>query len=85
MRRNLCMWALIGLFVACGWVLIGMVLGPAYNLGRSTILSITAPASFLGRRFPLTWYWFIVLNAATYAVVGLGAELFRHHVPEERL
>jgi hypothetical protein len=79
MGRNICIWALIGLFVACCWAVVGIALGPGYNLGRSTIVSITAPASFLGRGFPLTVYGFAFLNAAVYAVVGLGAELFRQH------
>jgi len=38
---------------------------------------ITAPASYLGRRAPLAFYWFILLNAAMYAVVGLGTEFLR--------
>ena len=79
MGRNICTWALTGLFVACCWVLVGVALGPGYNLGHSMIVSITAPASFLGRRLPLTFYWFILLNAAVYAGIGSGAELFRQH------
>lgn len=81
MRRNICVWALIGFFVACCWVLVGITLGPGYNLGHWTVVSITAPASVLGRKFPLVFYWFVLLNAAMYGVVGLGAEWFRkqHH------
>ena len=77
MGRNIGAWALVGFIVACCWVVIGMVVGPSYNLGRSTLVSITAPASFLGRRVPLTFYWFILLNAVVYAVVGLGTEVLR--------
>jgi hypothetical protein len=79
MGRNIGIWTLIGFIVACGWVGIGIALGPSYNLGHSTLVSITAPASLLGRRVPLTFYWFILLNAATYAVVGLGTEFLRRH------
>ncbi len=77
MGRNIGIWALIGFVVACCWVGIGIVVGPSYNLGRSTLVSITAPASFLGRRAPLTFYWFVLLNAAMYAVVGIGTEVLR--------
>lgn len=77
MSRNIGIWALVGFIVACGWALIGMALGPNYNLGHSTLVSITAPASYLGRSVPLTVYWFILLNAAIYAVVGLGTEFLR--------
>jgi len=79
MGRNIGIWTFIGFIVACGWVGIGIALGPSYNLGHSTLVSITAPASLLGRRVPLTFYWFILLNAATYAVVGFGTEFLRRH------
>ena len=77
MSRNIGIWALVGFVVACCWVVIGIVIGPSYNLGHSALVSITAPASFLGRKAPLTFYRFILLNASMYAVVGLGTEVLR--------
>ncbi len=77
MSRKIGIWALVGFIVACCWVAIGVVVGPSYNLGRSTLVSITAPASFLTRRVPSTFYWFVLLNTAVYAVVGLGTEVLR--------
>ena len=77
MIRNVGTWALIGFIVACCWVVIGIAVGLSYNLGHSTLVAITAPASFLGRRVPLSFYWFILLNAAIYAMVGLGTEFLR--------
>ena len=77
MSRNIGIWALIGFIVACCWVVIGIAVGSSYNLAHSTVVSITAPASFLGRRVPLSFYWFILLNAAIYAAVGLGTEFLR--------
>jgi hypothetical protein len=68
MSRNIGIWALIGFIVACCWAVIGIALGPSYNLGHPTLILITAPASYLGRRVPLTSYWFILLNTAMYAV-----------------
>jgi len=57
-----------------------MVAAPNYNLGRWTVAAITAPASLIGRAIPLAYYWFILLNAAAYALIGLAAELlWRHH------
>ena len=77
MSRNVGMWALIGFIVACCWVVIGIAVGPNYNLGHSTLVAVTAPTSFLGRRAQLSFYWFILFNAAIYAVVGLGTEFLR--------
>jgi hypothetical protein len=58
-----------------------MAIAPNTNLGRSLVVAITAPASLLGRRLPLAYYWFILLNGAIYAFAGVVAELLRrqHH------
>lgn len=75
MKRRIGLWALSGLAVACCWVIAGVVIPPTYNFGRWTVAAITAPASLIGRAIPLAYYWFILLNAAAYAVIGLAAEL----------
>ena len=55
MSRNIGIWVLIGFIVACCWAVIGIALGPSYNLGHSTLVLITAPASYLGRSAPLSF------------------------------
>ena len=77
MKRRIGLWALIGLAVAFFWFVVGLFTWPNYNLGRSVFVAITAPASLIGRTMPLAYYWFILLNAAIYAFVGLAAELLR--------
>ena len=53
---------------------------PNPALGRSAIVAITAPASLIGRKMPLAYYWFILLNAAIYALFGLATELLRRPI-----
>ena len=77
MKRRISLWLLIGVAVACCWVLVGMFAGPSYNLGRSAIVAITAPASLLGRRMPLGVLRFILLNGGLYAIAGFAIELLR--------
>jgi hypothetical protein len=77
MKRRIAMWALAGFTVAFFWFIIGLFTWPDYNLGRSVFVAITAPASLLGRAIPLAYYWFILLNAAIYALIGSTAELLR--------
>jgi hypothetical protein len=72
MMRAIVYWALAGFVVAWGWVMFGARPGFHTNFGEWTIVAVTAPASILGHRMPETWYQFILLNAAVYAVVGLG-------------
>ena len=77
MNRRISLWLLIGITVACCWVLVGMFAGPSYNLGRSTIAAVTAPASLLGRRIPLGVLQFVLLNGVLYAITGFAIELLR--------
>ena len=84
MTRRLGLWALVGLIVACCWVIIGMTVAPHYNLGRSTFVLVTAPASYVGRKIPLAFYWFILLNAVAYVIVGLAAEGFSRALRHNR-
>lgn len=77
MNRRISFWFVIGIVVACLWVLVAYAAGPSYNLGRSTLVAVTAPASLVGRSIPLAMPWFILLNGALYAGVGFAAELLR--------
>lgn len=78
MNRRLGLWALAGSAVGFLWVLFVFITPPPhYNLDRWTVFAITAPVSII-RHKPVTWYEFIVLNAAAYSLVGLALEPFRH-------
>ncbi len=83
MKRRISLWALSGFAVAFGWFIIGLVTWPNYNLGHSPLVAITAPASLLGRAMPLQFYWFILLNAAIYALIGLATEVLRRQVSSQ--
>ncbi len=80
MKRRLALWSLAGFIVACGWTLFVMAKAKPIAFGRElwAIIEITAPASLL-RHFPLKYYWFILLNAFIYLLVGLGIELLRRN------
>lgn len=78
MKRRIGFWAMVGLAVASAWVIIGLLTWPHYNLGQWTITAITAPSALVGRMMPLSYYWFILLNGVSYAVVGLATELVCH-------
>ena len=87
MLRRIGLWALCGLAVALIWALVFYVLGPSNGqypnqfavlqyLGHSAVLSVTVPSlALLGRHWAITWYWSLMINAATYAMAGLAVEL----------
>lgn len=78
MTRRIAWWALAGFLIACGWVVFFWVTPFHTHVDHTlwTIVEITAPASLL-RTLPMKYYWFIVLNAAAYSLVGVCAELVR--------
>ena len=84
MKRRITLWALVGFAVAVFWFIFGLLTWPNHNLGRSILVVVTAPASLLGRTMPLAYYWFILLNAAVYALAGFAAELLRSSVVRHR-
>jgi hypothetical protein len=84
MKKRIALWALTGVAVAILWFVVGLFSWPNYNLGRSMIVAITAPASWIGRSMPLAYYWFILLNGAMYALAGFTVELLRLSVVRQR-
>jgi hypothetical protein len=77
MTRRLVFWALTGFVVAWGWVMFGAGPGFGANFSRWIVVQVTAPASLVGQRMSMTWFQFMVLNAAIYGVLGLGIEAGR--------
>lgn len=84
MNRRLTYWSLAGFVVACGWVLFMAVIPKTFVLGNAlrNLIVVTAPAALLGR-FPLKYYWFVLLNAAAYYMVGLAIETLRRSLAHQ--
>ncbi len=83
MKRRIAIWASVGFLIACGWVLYTFVV-PFDFLDRSlrqpVVLAaafVTCPISYLGRHFPLHFWWVPPINAATYALIGVIVETLR--------
>jgi len=82
MNRRIVLWMLFGFMLACCWVVVAALVPHTYNLGfwmreHWTVAAITAPASLLGQRMPLSAVWFVLLNGGVYAMTGLTIELLR--------
>ena len=77
MRRRISLWALCGAVVASCWVLYSLANWPTLGSAYRPAVEITAPASLLGRSIPLAYYWFILLNAVVYALVGTAVDPLR--------
>jgi hypothetical protein len=81
MKRRIAIWAGAGFFVACCWVLYTFMTPPERLLMtlREPFVEFlgyaSCPIAFAVRRFPLHFWWVPVINAATYALLGLIAEM----------
>ena len=77
MKRRISLWALCGAVVASCWVLYALATWPTLGIAYRTAVEITAPASLIGRSVPLAYYWFILLNALVYALLGVAVDPLR--------
>ncbi len=90
MKKLIALWAFAGLGVAVCWAFIAATVGLRYDFNHSMLQAITIPLSSIGRAraIPMTYYEVILLNAITYALIGLAIEPFwraigSHHRPEK--
>ena len=81
MKPRIAIWASVGFLVACGWVLYTFLVPPEQLLTSMSqplveaIAYASCPLIFATRHFPLQFWWVPPINAATYALIGLVAEL----------
>lgn len=86
MTRRIALWSLVGFVVACAWVVFTMSVKPATMLQLEheryfrSVVDITLPVAMLDH-YPLKYFWVVVLNALTYALVGFAIELLWRHSP----
>lgn len=80
MKQRLTLWSLGGFIVASGWVLLFANLPKRYVISHAllNVIDITAPAALLGR-FPLKYYWFVLLNTLVYFSFGMMIEVWRRY------
>jgi|HubBroStandDraft_6_1064221.scaffolds.fasta_scaffold08731_6 hypothetical protein len=85
MKRWVAIWAGLGFLIAGCWVVYTFVTPPeslGMNLRQPVVqaaLYLTCPISYvaLHSHYPISWRLFLLINAATYAVVGLMLDVFR--------
>ena len=80
MKTRVSVWAAVGFLVAACWATY-LFVSPASTANPilQTAAELTQPIAFASFhfRFGISFYWAIVANAATYALVGLIVETIR--------
>ncbi len=78
MKLRIAIWTSVGALVVVFWTLYISATLPA-PLGTLWALAyLTCPVA-LARHYPLSFYFVLLANAATYALVGTGVETMRRH------
>jgi hypothetical protein len=84
MKSRIAIWAAVGFLVAGCWGIYAFVTPPGTMLVHlreplvQVAMHLTCPISYLGRHYPIQLWSVLLINAATYALVGLVLEAFRH-------
>ena len=83
MRSRVALWASAGFLVAACWAVYASVSSPEFFLTSlreplvKAALYLSCPVSYAGRYFPIQLWRVLLINAATYAVIGFVIEAFR--------
>ena len=82
MKRNVSIWAALGFLVAAGWAVLPLLMGPATfdpSGALWTVARVTCPVAYASTllHVPVRFYWAMLANAATYALIGLMIEVLR--------
>jgi hypothetical protein len=80
MKTRIAIWASAGFLVAAGWALYAFATAPFSLRNVWTLVSVTCPIAIAGMHFPISLYWTLAANAATYALVGLIVESLRRQL-----
>ncbi len=84
MQYRIRMWAIAGFLVANCWALYFAEINKDNPIEPIvwTLADLTQPIVLVGfyLHFGLHFYWVLLANAATYALIGLIVETLQHHL-----
>ena len=86
MKRRIAVWAGAGFLIAAGWWIYAFAWAPVPVTQTGpivwTMIRLSCPVVLAGAyfHFGVSVYWVLLVNAATYAGVGLVVEAIRRRV-----
>jgi len=89
MKFRIAIWGLVGFFISAGWVIYAFA--RTVPLSRAeplvwNLATLTQPIAWASMRFNfgVRFYWLLVTNAATYALLGFAVESLRRQLRPAR-
>lgn len=79
MKSRIAIWAVAGFLIAGCWELFVLLSVPFANQRMADVwllAGITCPVTLV-RHLPITWYAVLIVNTATYALLGLTLKTLR--------
>jgi hypothetical protein len=86
-KYRIAIWASVGFLVAGCWAVYAFAsTPPALDFGDPMVILVrlTCPIAILGASYPISLYWALVANAATYGLAGLVVESLRQRLHHAR-
>lgn len=82
MKYRIGVWAAAGFLVASGWAVYFLARNKDLPIEPlvSTLIRLTCPVAIVGSYYPVSFYLALIANVATYALVGLVAEVLRRQL-----
>jgi hypothetical protein len=87
MKCQIAIWGTQGALVVVGWSLYIYAISPVQLVTQGTVwilACLTCPIA-LAHRYPLSFYFVLLANAVTYALVGVIVETIRRHYQSRSL
>ncbi len=84
MKFRIAIWTGVGALVVVFWSLYISATSPAPLGNLWTLAYLTCPIA-LAHHYALSFYFVLLMNAATYALVGTIVETMRRHYKQTRL
>jgi hypothetical protein len=82
MKYRIAIWAAAGFLVASGWAVYFLIANKDHPTEPivSTLISLTCPVAIVGSHYPVGLCAALVINVATYALIGLVVETLRRQL-----
>jgi hypothetical protein len=82
MKYRIAMWSAAGFLVASGWAIYFLVRNKDLPIEPMvfTLVRLSCPIAIVGSHYPVSLYFALAANVATYALVGLVVETVRRQL-----
>ena len=79
MKLRIGIWAVVGALVVVFWTIYITATSPTLSEITWALVYLTCPIALIGRHHALSFYFVLLVNGGTYAMIGSVMETLRRH------